>query len=123
LLFHSPSEAWLTYSSIDADSENLAAINALAGMGILTDDDGLVEAAVGDLLALPLDRRLELDPQRHINYLLTKHHIGQVSVYTFSFVSEPIVRIRKMPKRRWPWRREQYLQNRVAGMFAISLQP
>ncbi|KAJ6558576.1 superkiller protein 3 [Mycena vulgaris] len=62
---------------IAADSENLAAINALAGMGILTDDDGLVDAALADLLALPLDRRLELDPQRDVNYLLTKHHIGQ----------------------------------------------
>jgi superkiller protein 3 len=63
---------------IAADSENLAAINALAGMGILTDDEGLVDAALADLLALPLDRRLELDPQRDVNYLLTKHHIGQV---------------------------------------------
>jgi len=62
---------------IAADSENLAAINALAGMGILTDDDGLVDAALADLLALPLDRRLELDPRRDVNYLLTKHHIGQ----------------------------------------------
>ncbi|KAJ7675089.1 superkiller protein 3 SKI3 [Mycena rosella] len=62
---------------IAADSENLAAINVLAGMGILTDDDGLVDAALADLLALPLDRRLELDPQRDVNYLLTKHHIGQ----------------------------------------------
>ncbi|KAJ7124904.1 superkiller protein 3 [Mycena epipterygia] len=62
---------------IAADSENLAAINALAGMGILTDDDGLVDAALADLLSLPLDRRLELDPQRDVNYLLTKHHIGQ----------------------------------------------
>ncbi|KAJ7502768.1 TPR-like protein [Mycena galericulata] len=62
---------------IATDSENLAAINALAGMGILTDDDGLVDAALADLLALPLDRRLQLDPRRDVNYLLTKHHIGQ----------------------------------------------
>ncbi|KAF7375997.1 Antiviral protein [Mycena sanguinolenta] len=65
---------------ITADSENLAAINALAGMGILTDDEGLVDAALADLLALPLDRRLELDPQRDVNYLLTKHRIGQGNV-------------------------------------------
>ncbi|KAJ7782973.1 TPR-like protein [Mycena metata] len=62
---------------IASDSENLTAINTLAGMGILTDDDGLVDAALADLLALPLDRRLELDPRRDVNYLLTKHHIGQ----------------------------------------------
>jgi superkiller protein 3 len=49
-------------------------------MGILTDDDGLVDAALADLLALPLDRRLQLDPQRDVNYLLIKHHIGQVGI-------------------------------------------
>lgn len=62
---------------IASDSENLAAINALAGMGILTEDDGLVDAALTDLLSLPLDRRLKLDPQRDVDYLLTNHHIGQ----------------------------------------------
>ncbi|KAJ7647495.1 superkiller protein 3 [Roridomyces roridus] len=62
---------------ISTDPENLAAINALAGMGILTDDDTLVDAALAEVLALPLDKRLELDPRRDVNYLLTKHHIGQ----------------------------------------------
>ncbi|KAJ7755694.1 superkiller protein 3 [Mycena maculata] len=70
----------LLLDCIAADSENLAAINALAGMGILTDDDGLVDAALADLLALPLDRRLQLDPRRDVNYLLTNHHIGQENV-------------------------------------------
>ncbi|KAJ7251764.1 TPR-like protein [Mycena haematopus] len=62
---------------IAADPENLAAINALAGMGILTDDESLVDAALADLLALPLDRRFELDPQRDVNYLLTSTTLGR----------------------------------------------
>lgn len=47
-------------------------------MGILTDDDSLVDAALSELLALPLERRHELDPQRDANYLLIQHYLGQV---------------------------------------------
>jgi hypothetical protein len=47
-------------------------------MGILTDDDSLVDAALSELLALPLERRHELDPRRDVNYLLIQHHLGQV---------------------------------------------
>ena len=54
------------------------AINALAGMGILTDDDGLVDAALSELLSLPIDQRYERDPEREVTYLLIQHHLGQV---------------------------------------------
>lgn len=47
-------------------------------MGILTDDDGLVDAALSEILALPLERRYELDPGREVDYLLIQHHLGQV---------------------------------------------
>ncbi|GBE81379.1 Superkiller protein [Sparassis crispa] len=63
--------------SIESDPENLMAINALAGMGILTDDDSLVDAALSEILAQPLDRRLQRDPDRDITYLLIEHHLGQ----------------------------------------------
>ena len=53
------------------------AINTLAGMGILTDDDGLVDAALSELLSLPLDQRHERDPEREVTYLLIQHHLGQ----------------------------------------------
>ncbi|CAK5265358.1 unnamed protein product [Mycena citricolor] len=59
------------------DPENLAAINTLAGMGILTEDDGLVDAALADLLALPPDRRFTLDPSRDVDDLLLQHRLGQ----------------------------------------------
>ncbi|TBU40919.1 TPR-like protein [Dichomitus squalens] len=63
--------------SIEYDPENLLAINTLAGMGILTDDDGLVDAALSELLSLPLDQRHERDPEREVTYLLVQHHLGQ----------------------------------------------
>ena len=66
--------------SIEYDPENLMAINTLAGMGILTDDDSLVDAALSELLSLPMDQRHERDPERDITYLLVQHHLGQVRV-------------------------------------------
>jgi len=65
--------------SITTDSENSTAINALAGMGILTEDDNLVDAALSEILGLPLERRHRLDPQRNIDYLLIQYHLGQAS--------------------------------------------
>ncbi len=49
-------------------------------MGILTDDDSLIDAALSELLSLPLDRRYERDPQRNVTYLLAQHHLGQVRI-------------------------------------------
>jgi superkiller protein 3 len=57
----------------------LTAINALAGMGILTDDDGLIDAALSELKSLPLDLRHRRDPRRDYSYILKQHHLGQVS--------------------------------------------
>lgn len=74
---------WLL--SITADPENLAAINTLAGMGILTDDEGLVDAALSEILALPLEKRRALDPGRDVDYLLTQNHLGQVGHF-FSYL-------------------------------------
>jgi superkiller protein 3 len=68
-----------TAFSIAADPGNLAAITALAGMGILTEDDSLIDAALSEILSLPLDRRRQLDPRRDVDYLLIQHHLGQVS--------------------------------------------
>ncbi|KAI0268796.1 TPR-like protein [Gloeopeniophorella convolvens] len=62
---------------ITQDPENLAAINALAGMGILTGDDSLIDAALSELISLPLDLRHRRDPKRDSSYLLEQHHLGQ----------------------------------------------
>ncbi|KAI0051258.1 TPR-like protein [Auriscalpium vulgare] len=65
---------------ITTDPDNLTAINALAGMGILTDDDSLVDAALSEILSLPLDKRHARDPQRDVSYLLTQHYLSQDDV-------------------------------------------
>ena len=57
----------------------MTAINALAGMGILTDDDSLIDAALSELKSLPLDLRHRRDPRRDYSYILKQHHLGQVS--------------------------------------------
>jgi superkiller protein 3 len=48
-------------------------------MGILTDDDGLVDAALSEMLSLPLDQRIAMDPHHDVDNLLVKHHLGRVS--------------------------------------------
>ncbi|KZV61771.1 TPR-like protein [Peniophora sp. CONT] len=65
---------------ITTDPENLTAINALAGMGILTEDEGLVDAALSEILALPLDQRRARDPRRDVTYLLTQQQLEQNNV-------------------------------------------
>ncbi|KAH7923951.1 TPR-like protein [Leucogyrophana mollusca] len=67
----------LLLECITSDPENLLAINTLAGMGILTEDDGLVDAALSEIQSLPIERRQELDPQRDVTYLLVQHYLGQ----------------------------------------------
>ncbi|KAF7321489.1 Antiviral protein [Mycena kentingensis (nom. inval.)] len=62
---------------ITKDPENFIAMNTLAAMGILTNDEGLVEAALSDLLSLPVDKCLELDPERNLDYLLTQSQLAQ----------------------------------------------
>jgi len=62
---------------IASDPENLAAINILAGMGILTDDDGLLDAALSEVMALPIDQKNKLDSQRDVDYLLIQHGLSQ----------------------------------------------
>ncbi|KAL1743132.1 hypothetical protein HDZ31DRAFT_6020, partial [Schizophyllum fasciatum] len=46
-------------------------------MGILTEDESLVDAALTEIVTLPVDRRLELDPQHDVQYLLVNHYLGQ----------------------------------------------
>lgn len=66
--------------SIALDSENIAAINALAGMGILTEDENLIDAALSEVLSLSVDQRQELDIHRDVDYLVVQHHLSKVRV-------------------------------------------
>lgn len=47
-------------------------------MGILTDDENLVDAALSEILALPREQRASMDPGKDVEYLLMKHHEGLV---------------------------------------------
>jgi superkiller protein 3 len=47
-------------------------------MGILTDDNGLVDAALSEVMALSIDQKHKLDPQRDVDYLLIQHGLSQV---------------------------------------------
>ncbi|CAA7259262.1 unnamed protein product [Cyclocybe aegerita] len=77
---------------IASDPENLTAINTLAGMGILTHDDNLVDAALSEILALPIERKHKLDPQRHVDYLLIQHHLAQEDTKQAISVAQHAVR-------------------------------
>lgn len=55
-------------------------------MGILTDDDGLIDAALSELKSLSLDLRHRRDPRRDFSYILKQHHLGQVSKLTRSIL-------------------------------------
>jgi superkiller protein 3 len=68
-----------TPDSITDDPDNLMAINALGSMGILTDDENLVDAALSEILALPIEERYQRDPRRDVNYLLMQNNLAQVS--------------------------------------------
>ncbi|KDQ10122.1 hypothetical protein BOTBODRAFT_164222 [Botryobasidium botryosum FD-172 SS1] len=61
---------------IASDPENLQAITTLAAIGTLLAADDLVDAALSEILALPLDRRHKLDPHRDVDNLLSQHHLG-----------------------------------------------
>ncbi|KAF9071064.1 TPR-like protein [Rhodocollybia butyracea] len=67
----------LLLECISMDPENLIAINTLAAMGILTEDETLLDAALSEILSLPVDRKLELDPQRNVDRLLIQNYLGQ----------------------------------------------
>ncbi|KAL4253450.1 hypothetical protein ABKN59_002079 [Abortiporus biennis] len=81
--------------SIQTDPDNLLAINTLAGMGILTEDDSLIDAALSEILSLPLPGRRERDPAGEVGHLLVLHHLSQgdikqaLSVAEKDVVAEP----------------------------------
>jgi len=48
-------------------------------MGILTEDESLIDAALSEILSLPLDRRRLRDPRRDVTYLLIQQYLEQVN--------------------------------------------
>jgi superkiller protein 3 len=52
-------------------------------MGIVTADDALVDAALSEIVSLPVARRIALDPGRDVTYLLAQHALAQVRPHLF----------------------------------------
>jgi superkiller protein 3 len=67
--------------SISDDPVNLSAIKTLAGMGILSSDESLLDAAVSEIVALPLDQRQLLDRERNVDGLLERYHLSRVRIF------------------------------------------
>ncbi|KAF9007975.1 hypothetical protein BDQ17DRAFT_1275914 [Cyathus striatus] len=67
----------LLLECITTDPGNVTAINTLAGMGMLTDDESLVDAALSEILALTWEERRKADPKREVDYLLVQYYLEQ----------------------------------------------
>lgn len=87
---------------IAADPENPELIITLAGMGILTSDDSLIDAALSEVMVLPLEKRQEFDRPRDVDWLLSQYYLEQanfskaISVLQSALFVEPFsVKIRK----------------------------
>jgi superkiller protein 3 len=57
-------------------------------MGIVTADDALVDAALSEIVSLPVARRVALDPGRDVTYLLAQHALAQVKPHLFGVALE-----------------------------------
>ena len=67
----------VTYS-ISTDPENLPAVTALAAMGLLSDDETLIDAALSEIVGLPMEEQLRRDPGRDVESLLVNHYLAEV---------------------------------------------
>ncbi|KAK2467787.1 hypothetical protein APHAL10511_000082 [Amanita phalloides] len=72
---------------IAADPMNLTAIKILAGMGILSNDETLVDAALSELLGMPAEQRQALDPFDDVDHMLIQYSLAKgdsKSAFTFA---------------------------------------
>lgn len=58
----------------------MTAIIALAGMGLLTNDEALIDAAISEITSLPFDERYQRDPEHDVERLLTSHYLAEVRI-------------------------------------------
>ncbi|EJD03262.1 TPR-like protein [Fomitiporia mediterranea MF3/22] len=68
------------FNCVNQDPNNLTAVVALAAMGLLTGDEALIDAALSEILSLPLDERHRRDPGRDIENLLTNHYLAEGNI-------------------------------------------
>lgn len=81
------------YGSVSEDVENIHVMQTLVTMGILTEDESLIDAAISEIINLPLDKRQHSDPRGDINYLLIQNQLARVSsefVFTTHLLTDGI---------------------------------
>ncbi|KAG8934379.1 Superkiller protein 3 [Tulasnella sp. 417] len=94
-------------TAITEDPRNMDAITALAAYGMLNLDDDLLDAALSEIRAMPIDERRSLDPEGTVEHLLTHHHLGQglikdaailmeASVHATPMASKPRLRLARL---------------------------
>ena len=47
-------------------------------MGLLTGDDDLIDAALSEIIGLPMEEQLRRDPGRDVESLLVNHYLAEV---------------------------------------------
>lgn len=47
-------------------------------MGLLSEDEGLIDAAVSEIVTLSIEDRHERDPSREVEKLLVNHYLAEV---------------------------------------------
>ena len=49
-----------------------------AAMGLLSDDETLIDAALSEIVGLPMEEQLRRDPGRDVESLLVNHYLAEV---------------------------------------------
>ncbi|TIC07610.1 TPR-like protein [Wallemia mellicola] len=63
---------------VEIDGGHLGAISTLVAIGILENDDGLLDAALAEINAMPSDKRIEVDSRRSVHRLMMQHSLMSV---------------------------------------------
>ncbi|CAE6419871.1 unnamed protein product [Rhizoctonia solani] len=65
---------------VEQDSSNLECVVMLVAIGTLGNEPDLVDAALSEILAMPVEKRQSLDPGRQVDRILVQHYIAEGNV-------------------------------------------
>ena len=85
-MWEPPADKLVRVSISDASTGalNVSVITALSALAIVGDNGELLDAALAEILRLPIDQQIEQDPRGDIAYLISAHHKLQVRACRFS---------------------------------------
>ncbi len=86
-------------------------------MGLLTDDEDLIDAALSEIMSLSIDVRHARDPEGAVEDILSNHFLAEV-MYFFGFVWTPqrLTRIRTTQAKHQPYFSKRFTQN-LGGQY------